>query len=61
MELGWTVMVLIPNGNTDTHGIGLIELVRKEAEAAIDTWIKKLVNFTISCTGFAQRTGQGPQ
>ena len=61
MELGWTGMLLIPNGNTDTYGIGLIEVVWKEVEAAIDTWIKQLVHFTIFCTVFAQGTGQGPQ
>ena len=34
-ELVWTVLILIPKGNTDTWGIGLIETLWKVAKVLI--------------------------
>ena len=36
-ELGWTFLVLIPRGTTDTWGIGFLETLWKVVEALIDT------------------------
>ena len=36
-ELGWTILVLIPKGTTDTRGIGLLDTLWKVVEALIDT------------------------
>ena len=36
-ELGWTVLVLIPKGTTDTRFVGLLETLWKVVEALIDT------------------------
>ena len=44
-ELGCTVLVMIPKGNTDTRGIGLLGVVWKVVEAVIDTRIKTGVQF----------------
>ena len=39
-ELGWTVLVLIPKGNTDTRGIRLLETLWKLVEALINTRLR---------------------
>ena len=39
-ELGWTVLVLIPKGNTDIRGIGLLETLWKVVEALLDTCLR---------------------
>ena len=36
-EMGWTVLVLLPKGTTDTRGIGMLETLWKMVEASIDT------------------------
>ena len=58
-ELVWTVLLLIPKGNTDNQGIGLIEVVWKVAEAVIDTRINSVVQFHNVLHGFCagSRTG----
>ena len=45
MELGWTVLVLIPKGNADTRGIRLLGVIWKVVEAVIDTRIKTVAKF----------------
>ena len=42
-ELGWTVLVLIPKGNMDTRGIGLLEPLQKVVEAIIDICLRASV------------------
>ena len=42
-EMGWKVLVLIPKGNTDTRGIGLLEFLWKVVEAIIDTHLRASV------------------
>ena len=39
-ELGWTILVLIMKGNTDTRGIGLLEKLWKVMEALIYTCLR---------------------
>ena len=34
------MLLIVPKGKSDTRGIGLLEFVWKDVEAAIDTWIK---------------------
>ena len=58
-ELGWTVLVLIPNGNMDTWGIGLLEVVWKVVEAVIDTRIKSVVQFHDVLHWFCAGRGAG--
>ena len=36
-ELGWTILVLISNVNTDTLRIGLLETLWKVVESIVDT------------------------
>ena len=43
MELGWNILVLIPKGNADTRGIGLMESLWKVVEAIIDTHLMESV------------------
>ena len=38
-DLGWTILVLIPKGTTNTRGIELLETLWKVVEALIDTSI----------------------
>ena len=39
-ELGWTILLLTPNGNTDTRVIGLLESLWKMVEAIINTHLR---------------------
>ena len=39
----WTILILIPKGNTDNQGIGILEVLWKVMEDIIDTRIKKAV------------------
>ena len=52
MELGWTVLVLIPKVNTDTRGIGLLGVAWKVVEGVIDTRVKSAVQFHYVLHGF---------
>ena len=38
--MGWTVLVLLPKGTTDTRGIGMLETLWKMVEASIDTRLR---------------------
>ena len=44
-DLSKNILVLIPRGNTDTQGIGLLEVLWNFVEAVIGTLIKKVVKF----------------
>ena len=37
LELGWNILVLIPKGNTDNQGIGLLDTLYNFMESIIDT------------------------
>ena len=39
-DLGWTVLVLITKGTTDTTGIRLLDTLWKVVEALIDTCLR---------------------
>ena len=45
IELGWTILVLFPKGNTDTQGISLMETLWKVVEAIIDTRLREIISF----------------
>ena len=55
--MGWKVLVLIPKGNTDTRGIGLLEFLWKVVEAIIDTHLRASVRLHDILHGF--RIGKG--
>ena len=57
MELGCKILVLIPKGNTDTRGIGLLELLWKVAEEITDTLLRASVRLHDFLYIF--RTGRG--
>ena len=42
-KMVWTILILIPKGNTDNQGIGILEVLWKVMEDIIDTRIKKAV------------------
>ena len=44
-ELGWTILVLIPKGNTDTWRIGILETLWEVVEAIIDTCLRSIIQF----------------
>ena len=44
-ELGWAILVLIPEEVTDTRGIGLLETFCKLVEALIDTRLISIIHF----------------
>ena len=52
-------MFLIPKGNKDTQGIGILEVVWKVAEVVIDTCIKTAVQFHDVLHGFCRGRGKG--
>ena len=54
-ELSWTFLALLPKGQADHRGIGLIEIVWKLLEAIIDTRVKKVVSFHDILHGFQGR------
>ena len=53
------MLVLIPKGNADTWGVGLLEIVWKVVEVVIDTYIKIVVNFHDVLHGFFTGRGSG--
>ena len=56
-ELGCIMLVMIPKGNLDTRGIGLLEVVWKVAETVFDTRIKSVVQFHNVLHGFCAGRG----
>ena len=57
--LGWTILVFIPKVRRVTQGIGLLEVIWKLVEAAIDTIIKVAVEFHDVLNGFWAVRGTG--
>ena len=39
-DLGWTILFLIPKGNTNTLGVGLMDTLLKVVKVIIDTWLR---------------------
>ena len=58
-DLGWTVLVLIPTGTTDTGGIRLLETLWKVVEALIDTRLRASLQMYNVLNGFSARRGTG--
>ena len=58
MELGRTMLVLIPKVNADTWGIGMLEVVWNVAEAAIKNRINSVVQFHDVLERFWHRQGE---
>ena len=44
-ESGWTILVLISKGNTDTQGIGLLKKLWKVLESIIDARLRASILF----------------
>ena len=59
IELEWTLLVLITKGNSDTPGIGMLEVFWRVVEAVIDTPIKSLVQFHDVLHGVFAGGGEG--
>ena len=58
-ELSYTILFLLPKGNADTWGIGILEVLWKILEAIIDTRIKTEVMFHDVLHGFYACRGTG--
>ena len=58
-ELGWTIMVLILKGTTDTIGIGLMDTLWKVVEALLTLASAPAYICTMLSTGLGQEEGQG--
>ena len=58
-ELGWTFLILITKGTTDTRGIGLLDTLWKVVEAPIDTRLHASLQFHYVLHGFWARRGTG--
>ena len=56
-ELGWTILVLIPKGNTNIQGIGLLETLWKVVEVLVDTRLRASLQMHDVPRGF--RYGRG--
>ena len=57
--MGWTVLVLIPKGTTNTREIGLLETLWKVAEALIDTHLRASLQFHDVLHGSRAGRGKG--
>ena len=55
----WSTVVLIPKGNGDYRGVGLLELFLKVIESIINWWIAGKVRFHDSLHGFIAKRGTG--
>ena len=53
--MGWTVLVLIPKGTTDTRFVGLPETLWKMIKALIDTRLRPSLQFHYILHGFRSR------
>ena len=42
-DMGWKLLVLIPKGNNDTQGVGLLETLWKVVEEIIDTRLRESI------------------
>ena len=61
MELGWTILVFIPKGNTYTRGIGLLETLWKVVETIIDTRLHASIQFHNFLHGLCMGRGMGAE
>ena len=52
LELGWTILVLIPKENTYNHDIGLLETHWKVLDAIINTPLQASIQFSYVLYGF---------
>ena len=59
-ELGWTILVLPPKGNTGTQGISLLEM-QKVVEDIIDTRLQARIQFQNVLHGFCVGRGTGTE
>ena len=57
--MGWTVLVLIPKGTTETRFVGLLETLWKVVEALIETRICVSLQFHDILHGFQSGIGKG--
>ena len=60
-ELGWTILVLIPKGNTDIQGIGLLGFMWKVVEAIIDNNLRSSVRLHDVLHGLCAGRGMGTE
>ena len=60
-ELGWTVLILIKKGTTNTWGIGLLEILCKVVELLIDTRLHTSLHLHGVLHGFRSGRGTGRQ
>ena len=58
-ESGWTVLVVIPKGTTNTRGIGLLETLWKVVEALVYTCLHTILQFHEVLHGFKAGRGTG--
>ena len=59
MEIGSTLLVLIPKVSADTQGIGMLEVMWKVLKGVIDTLVKAAVQFHDVLHGFHAGRGGG--
>ena len=59
IDLGCTILVLVPNINTNTRGIVLLEKMWKVVEAIIDTRLNASISFHGVLRGFRVDGGKG--
>ena len=59
MDMSWIIIVLVPNVNTDTWGVGFLETLWKMVEAIIDNRLKSCINFHDVLHGFCAGRGMG--
>ena len=57
--MGWTILVLILKGNTDTRGIGLLETLWKVVEVLVDTFLCASLQMHDILHGFRAGIGVG--
>ena len=57
--LAWTPLAVIPKGNGDGCGIGLVEALFKVLEVIVDSRVKSAVVFHGCLHGFVQHRGTG--
>ena len=57
--MGWTVLVLIPKGTTDTRVIGLLDTLWKVVEELIETRLRASLQFHDVLHGFLATIGTG--
>ena len=57
--MGWTILVLIPKGNKDTWGIGLLEILWNVVEAIINTCLWDSIQFHDLLYGLLAGRGTG--